>query len=64
MKKILLFIMIALASASAQADMALKFIGTADGGDLSLLAQDLMEDTGAQAFVGSGQVWVIPASLI
>ena len=35
-----------MASVSAQADMALKFIGTADGGDLSQLAQDLMEDTG------------------
>ena len=35
-----------MASVSAQADMALKFIGTADAGDLSQLAQDLMEDTG------------------
>ena len=46
MKKILLFIMIALASASAQADMALKFLGTADANDLSQLAQELMADTG------------------
>ena len=46
MKKTLLFIMIALASASAQADMALKFLGTADANDLSQLAQDLMADTG------------------
>jgi len=37
-----------MASVSAQADMALKFIGTAVGGDLSQLAQDLMEDTGVE----------------
>ena len=51
MKKVILVLAVSassmmMASVSAQADMALKFIGTADGGDLSQLAQDLMEDTG------------------
>ena len=46
MRKILLFMMLVLASASAHADMALKFFGTANGGDLSELAIDLMADTG------------------
>jgi hypothetical protein len=46
MKKILIFLSLGLASMSVSADMALKFIGTAQGGDLSDLAIALMEETG------------------
>jgi hypothetical protein len=45
MKKILIFLSLSLASMSAHADMALKFFGTAQGGDLSDLAIALMEET-------------------
>ena len=46
MKNILLFLSLSLASMSVHADMALKFFGTAQGGDLSDLTIALMEETG------------------
>ena len=46
MKKILILISLSLASMSVHADMALKFVGTATGGDLSPLAAELMAETG------------------
>jgi hypothetical protein len=48
MKKILLFLSLSLASMSVHADMALKFVGTATGGDLSPLAAELMAETGVE----------------
>ena len=45
MKKILIFLSLSLASMSVNADMALKFFGTATGGELSELATALMAET-------------------
>ena len=60
MKKILIFLSLSLASMSVNADMALKFFGTATGGELSELATAAAAkaspaDEGGQAETGSDE---------